>query len=47
MGLFSRFLTQIKVSDLLYKPDLEELTNELIAADLGQDLSNKIIVLTQ
>ena len=47
MGLFSRFLTQIKVSDLLYKPDLEELTNELIAADLGQDLSNEIIEQTR
>ena len=47
MGIFSRFLTKIKVSDFLHKPDLEELTNELIAADLGQDLSNEIIEQTR
>ena len=43
MGIFSKFLSKIKVSDLLHKPDLDELTNELIAADLGADLSQKII----
>ena len=40
-------MTKIKVSDFLHKPDLEELTNELIAADLGQDLSNEIIEQTR
>ena len=43
MGIFSKFLSKIKVSDLSHKPDLDELTNELIAADLGADLSQKII----
>ena len=43
MGIFSKFLSKIKVSDLLHKPDLDELTNELIAADIGADLSQKII----
>jgi len=43
MGLFSKFLSKIKVSDFSHKADLEELTNELIAADLGSDLSHKII----
>lgn len=43
MGIFTKFLTKIKVSDLLHKPDLDELTNELIAADLGADLAHAII----
>jgi len=43
MGLFSKFLSKIKVSDFSHKADLEELTNELIAADLGSELSHKII----
>jgi len=43
MGLFSKFLSKIKVSDFSHRADLEELTNELIAADLGSDLSHKII----
>jgi len=47
MGIFSKFLSKIKSSDLLHKPDLDELTNELIAADLGTDLSEKIIEQTR
>jgi fused signal recognition particle receptor len=47
MGIFSKFLSRIKVSDLLHKPDLEELTNELIAADLGPELSHEIIEQTR
>jgi fused signal recognition particle receptor len=47
MGIFSKFLSKIKVSDLLHKPDLDELTDELIAADLGADLSQKIIEQTR
>lgn len=43
MGIFTKFLSKIKVSDLLHKPDLDELTNELIAADLGADLAQAII----
>jgi fused signal recognition particle receptor len=47
MGIFSKFLSKIKVSDLLHKPDLDELTNELIAADLGADLAHSIIEQTR
>jgi fused signal recognition particle receptor len=47
MGIFSKFLSKIKVSDLLHKLDLEELTNELIAADLGPELSHEIIEQTR
>jgi fused signal recognition particle receptor len=47
MGIFSKFLSKIKVTDLLHKPDLDEFTNELIAADLGADLAYKIIEQTQ
>jgi fused signal recognition particle receptor len=47
MGIFSKFLSKIKVNDLLHKPDLDELTNELIAADLGADLSRAIIEQTR
>ncbi|MEY4901369.1 MAG: hypothetical protein RLZZ190_96 [Actinomycetota bacterium] len=43
MGIFSSFLSKIKVSDVLHKPDLEDVHNELIAADLGADLARKII----
>ena len=43
MGIFTKFLSKIKVSDLLHKPDLDELTNELMAADLGVDLAHAII----
>ena len=43
MGIFSTFLSKIKVSDVLHKPDLEDVHNELIAADLGADLARKII----
>ena len=43
MGIFTKFLSKIKVSNLLHKPDLDELTNELIAADLGADLAHAII----
>ena len=47
MGIFSKFLSKIKVSDLLHKLDLEEFTNELIAADLGPELSHEIIEQTR
>lgn len=47
MGIFSKFLSKIKVSDLLNKPDLDELANELIAADLGSDLAHTIIEQTR
>jgi len=47
MGIFSKFLSKIKISDLLYKPDLDDLTNELIAADLGADLARTIIEQTR
>lgn len=43
MGIFSKFLSKIKVSDLLHKPDLDEVENELIATDLGADLARRII----
>jgi len=43
MGIFSKFLTKIKVTELLNKPDLDELANELIAADIGADLAHLII----
>jgi fused signal recognition particle receptor len=47
MGIFSKFLSKIKVTDLLHKPDLDEITNELIAADLGADLAHSIIEQTR
>jgi fused signal recognition particle receptor len=47
MGIFSKFLSKIKVIDSLNKPDLDELTNELIAADLGADLAHSIIEQTR
>jgi fused signal recognition particle receptor len=47
MGIFSKFLSKIKVNDPLHKPDLDELTNELIAADLGADLARDIIEQTR
>jgi len=47
MGIFSKFLSKIKVIDSLNKPDLAELTNELIAADLGADLAHSIIEQTR
>ena len=47
MGIFSKFLSKINVTDLLNKPDLDELTNELIAADLGADLAHSIIEQTR
>jgi len=43
MGIFSKFLSKIKVTDLLNKQDLDELTKELIAADVGADLARKVI----
>lgn len=43
MGIFSKFLSKIKVSDVFHKPDLEEVESELIAADLGADLARRII----
>jgi len=43
MGIFSKLLSKIKVSDSLYKPDLDDVLNELIAADLGADLAEEII----
>ena len=47
MGIFSKFLSKIKTIDSLSKPDLDELTNELIAADLGSDLAHSIIEQTR
>jgi fused signal recognition particle receptor len=43
MSIFSKFLSKIKVTELLNKPDLDELTNELIAADIGAVLAHAII----
>ena len=43
MGIFSKFLSKIKVSDVFHKPDLEEVESELIAADLGAELARTII----
>ncbi len=47
MGIFSKFLSKLKVTDLLHKSDLDELTNELIAADVGADLAHSIIEQTR
>ncbi len=47
MGIFSKFLSKIKVSELLHKPELDELTNELIRADLGAELAQAIIEQTR
>jgi len=47
MGIFSKFLTKIKVTELLNKPDLDELTNELITADIGAELAHAIIEQTR
>ena len=43
MGIFSKFLSKIKVTELLHKPDIDELADELIAADIGADLAHAII----
>jgi fused signal recognition particle receptor len=43
MGIFSKFLSKIKVSDVLHKPDLDDVLSELIAADLGAELAATII----
>jgi fused signal recognition particle receptor len=47
MGTFSKFLTKFKVTELLNKPDLDELTNELITADIGAELAHAIIEQTR
>ena len=47
MGIFTKFLSKIKVTELLHKPDLDELANELIAADIGVDLAHAIIEQTR
>ena len=47
MGIFTKFLSKIKVTELLNKPDLDELTNELITADIGADLAHAIIEQTR
>jgi fused signal recognition particle receptor len=47
MGIFSKFLSKIKATDTPNKTDLEEFYNELIAADLGADLSRSIIEQTR
>lgn len=47
MGIFTKFLSKIKVTELLHKPDLDELANELIAADIGADLTHAIIEQTR
>jgi len=43
MGIFSTFLSKIKVSDVFHKPDLDDVLSELIAADLGAELAATII----
>lgn len=43
MGIFSKFISKIKVTEFLHKPDLDELADELIAADIGADLAHAII----
>jgi fused signal recognition particle receptor len=43
MGIFSTFLSKIKVSDVFHKPDLDDVLGELIAADLGAELAATII----
>ncbi len=43
MGIFSKFLSKIKATDTSNKAYLEELYDELIAADLGACLSRRII----
>jgi fused signal recognition particle receptor len=47
MGIFTKFLSKIKVTELLHKPDLDELANELIASDIGADLAHSIIEQTR
>ena len=47
MGIFTKFLSKIKVTELLHKPDLDELANELITADIGADLAHAIIEQTR
>lgn len=47
MGIFTKFLSKIKVTELRHKPDLDELANELIAADIGADLTHAIIEQTR
>ena len=47
MGIFTKFLSKIKVTELRHKPDLDELANELIAADIGADLAHAIIEQTR
>jgi len=41
--IHNKFLSKIKVTELLHKPDLDELADELIAADIGADLAHAII----
>jgi len=43
MGIFSTFLSKIKVSDVFHKPDLDDVLSELIAADLGAERAATII----
>jgi fused signal recognition particle receptor len=43
MGIFSTFLSKIKVSEVFHKPDLDDVLSELIAADLGAELAATII----
>jgi len=43
MGIFTKFLSKIKATDTSNKAYLEELYDELIAADLGAGLSRRII----
>ncbi|CAB4922022.1 unannotated protein [freshwater metagenome] len=43
MGIFTKFLSKIKATDTSNKAYLEELYDELIAADLGACLSRRII----
>jgi len=47
MGIFSKFLSHIKAIDNPNKAALDEFYEELIAADLGEDLSRTIIELAR
>jgi fused signal recognition particle receptor len=43
MGIFTRFVAKIRVTSTASALDWDELTNELLAADLGPTLTEKII----
>ena len=45
MGLFSRFVAKIKGESTASALDWDELSSELLAADLGPVLTEKVIAL--